>query len=217
MPQDPQGGGSWVVVNELGLSLCLLNYYQGASPPPPLTSRGQLLMSLSHHDSLDALDAALTEIELKCYAPFSLIAFATIAEQAAGKKVTQGYRWDGEQLHCFQPASPLSSSSVHWRQVLPSRAEAYPQGEDINHSDRLLDYHHSHRPGKSHLSVCMHREDAKTVSFSHVEVSRDTIRFNYKDGSPCEMSGYSHSLALAPVYRPTSREEPQSHCAIKFT
>ena len=49
-PIDPQGGGTWIAVNEQGLSLALLNNYQA-----PLSnndnhnksiSRGQLILSL---------------------------------------------------------------------------------------------------------------------------------------------------------------------------
>ncbi len=35
MPVDPDGGGTWIAMNQHGLSLCLLNYYQGDIPDLP--------------------------------------------------------------------------------------------------------------------------------------------------------------------------------------
>lgn len=46
MPLDPQGQGSWISLNQFGLSLCLLNNYQGRVPDGTLISRGLLLKSL---------------------------------------------------------------------------------------------------------------------------------------------------------------------------
>ena len=34
--------------------------------------------------------------------------------------------------------------------------------------------------------VCMHREDAKTVSFTHIKVEEETISLAYSPFSPCE-------------------------------
>ncbi|HEX5085378.1 MAG TPA: hypothetical protein VFY40_25355, partial [Blastocatellia bacterium] len=52
--------------------------------------------------------------------------------------------------------------------------------------DRLLDkFHSSHFPAASAYSTCMHRDDARTVSFSKVNVSQDGIEFFYHADSPC--------------------------------
>jgi hypothetical protein len=52
--------------------------------------------------------------------------------------------------------------------------------------DHLLErFHSSHFPAASAYSTCMHRDDARTVSFSKVNVSRDGIEFFYHADSPC--------------------------------
>lgn len=53
MPLDPQGQGSWISLNQFGLSLCLLNNYQGRVPDGTLISRGLLLKSLAGSSSID--------------------------------------------------------------------------------------------------------------------------------------------------------------------
>ncbi len=45
--------------------------------------------------------------------------------------------------------------------------------------------HRSHRPEKGAYSICMHREDARTVSFSHVTSKRNGVAFAYVAGPPC--------------------------------
>jgi hypothetical protein len=52
--------------------------------------------------------------------------------------------------------------------------------------DDYIRYHSSHMPNRSKESVCMHREDANTISLSHVSVSEQSVSFRYADGSPCE-------------------------------
>jgi hypothetical protein len=52
--------------------------------------------------------------------------------------------------------------------------------------DHLLDkFHSSHFPAASAYSTCRRRNDARTVSFSKVNISRDGIEFFYHADSPC--------------------------------
>ena len=51
VPRDPQGGGTWIGVNEKGLAVALLNDYQTDYEPEHKVSRGQLVLDcLSKHD-----------------------------------------------------------------------------------------------------------------------------------------------------------------------
>ncbi|HSB54856.1 MAG TPA: hypothetical protein VLD58_10890, partial [Gemmatimonadales bacterium] len=49
--------------------------------------------------------------------------------------------------------------------------------------DRL---HRSHLPEKGALSICMHREDAVTVSLTRIVADQSIVRLGYVAGSPCE-------------------------------
>ena len=114
--------------------------------------------------------------------------------------------WDG---HCARiernVTTPKSSSSVDSKNVKKTRKDLF---RDLNlveskDAEHYINYHSSHLPSRSKDSVCMHRDDANTVSLSHVKVSKDGVFFAYADGPPCEvplaeplMIGY----VQAPVY-----------------
>ena len=49
-------------------------------------------------------------------------------------------------------------------------------------------FHSSHEPQCGATSVCMHREDARTVSLSEITSSRGQVQFRYFDGPPCKVN-----------------------------
>ena len=199
MPVDPDGGGSWISVNDHGLSLCLLNFYQGKMPEGVLKSRGQLLKSLSDLSTQSEIATELSKINLHQYAPFTLLTLALDQQP-------QGFQWDGKTLETLSIKSPMTSSSVAFDSVYTARHNNFALLGQAPDADQLLAFHQSHQPfnqtGKhslsdkyqreengltiqGELSVCMHRDDAKTVSFSHIQVTDEKATFSYLDGSPC--------------------------------
>jgi hypothetical protein len=52
----------------------------------------------------------------------------------------------------------------------------------------LRNLHRSHAPEKGPYSICMHREDACTVSFTDVIVDNSVATVSYHEGTPCEVS-----------------------------
>lgn len=181
MPIDPDGNGTWISTNEFGLSLCLLNYYQGIKPRGTLVSRGLLVKALSAKKTVQEAHQQLLQSTLNDYASFSLLAFGY---DASGQFVQQTWQWSGEQLTQKQLNSPFTSSSVKFEQVSASR-HALANRMKMNNVADLARYHQSHQPDKSHLSACMHRTDAKSVSVSHIHVSEEKSFFHYKNASPC--------------------------------
>ncbi|GGK73715.1 NRDE family protein [Amphritea balenae] len=214
MPIDPDGGGSWISVNNHGLSLCLLNFYQGRLPGGILKSRGQLLKALSSLTTEQEISIRLSALNLHQYAPFTLLTF-TLENQP------QGFQWDGNTLTILSIHSPITSSSVEFDRVYSARQANYLTLGESPDADQLLAYHQSHQtspwldqnnpPTNKYLreknglsiqgeqSVCMHRDDAETVSLSHIEVTQEKVCFNYIDGSPCELqpSGMKSLLVAA--------------------
>jgi len=182
MPIDPDGNGSWISTNQYRLSLCLLNFYQGDIPKGKLTSRGLLLKELSHHQYPDDIAQALSTLKLENYAPFSLL---VLGYQPSSQLMVKMWVWDGHTLTANTPNSPYTSSSVAFEQVSSERmalARNFPV--DVCVRD-LESYHRSHAPAKGKLSVCMHREDAKSVSFSRISVQAQRVDFYYKNAAPC--------------------------------
>lgn len=197
MPVDPVGQGSWIATNEYGLTLCLLNYYQGETPKGELISRGQLVKTFAHHRYSEELVKAFVTLCFERYAPFTLVIFDSQLNLRKGH--VKALQWDGKTLVDSLPLPPLISSAVDADSVRSYRREAFNRYniKEENVQTRL-DFHHSHNPHKGHLSACMHRDDAHTVSFTHVYVSSKQTVLKYQQGSPCQQSAYQN-IALARV------------------
>lgn len=194
MPVDPDGEGSWLSTNEHGVTLALLNFYQGRLPKGRLKSRGQLVKTLAGAGSRPKIQLELNAINLQKFAPFSLLVF----ESCAGPQGVLLLRWTGKQLLSAYQRSPLISSAKLYEDVLDARLATYRQaiGENANVED-FYQLHRSHEPSASAKSVCMHRDDANTVSFSHVQVMERETCFHYFPGHPCEQNeAYTTRLTL---------------------
>lgn len=190
MPTDPEGGGSWISVNALGLSLALLNRYE-ESPQDlagPFTSRGLLVRELAWTADHDTLARELGSLSLGTYRPF------TLAVMGPGR-VPHLFDWDGSQINCSAVTQPgLVRASSGSNQVEAERergaqfraAAQAPGGLGVATLERL---HRSHLPEKGPLSICMHREEATTVSLSLITVFDRAISIFYVDGSPGETEG----------------------------
>ena len=182
-PADGDFGGSWIAVNEFGLSLCLLN--GPAREIRATRSRGLLLRELIW--SPDAAESllGLRQLDLTLYAPFTLLAL-----EPAGARLAQ---WDGAMLTVMPSAAehmPLTSSSVDPEGV--RRARLNDLAGRVSAAGRLdsavlHDFHSAH-------GACMHRGDAETVSFSQVTVSAAEVRFFYSPAAPCYARPGEHQI-----------------------
>lgn len=188
-PRDPQGGGTWIGVNEHGLCVALVNHY-AARPAPgvaPRTSRGLLVASLLDADSADEIEARVRRESLERFEPFRLLAF----EPAPSGASVRSLLWESElDVSVLGPSDlPVSTSSrddagaAAARRAALSRRTASGGGLD---AERLLAFHESHEPERGALSPCMHREDASTVSFAHAVVTAHEVTLAVRPGSPCE-------------------------------
>lgn len=190
-PADADAGGSWIGVNEFGVSLAVLNYYHARGAPPApgkdFISRGLLLKSL-----LDCREPAealrrLRQERLANYRPFILLIFAPAAPPLTCTwNAGEGQLQIDREVEC-----PLSSSSFDSREVIERRIKRFRErfsGFPLLSAALLRSYHHSHWPERGPYSVCMHREDAHTVSYSEISVDPDIIEFRYVPGAPCRHS-----------------------------
>jgi len=192
-PTDVDAGGTWISVNEHGLTLCLLNNYaaQAQMEKQNWISRGLLVKKLSHFTDTESLLAHFKTIALPLYRPFNLLMLSLSCH------IWQ-LSWNGVELRIIKdPAMPLTSSSFATDGVIKSRLQQF--NNDVSTEDvqpqQLKQYHASHLPEPGAFSVCMHRDNGQTVSYSHICVSPSQARFNYFDGSPCE-AGEAHTTEL---------------------
>ena len=179
-PVDGDFGGTWIGTNEFGVSACLLNGAAAAIlPTEPLRSRGLLLLDLLPLPSLAAMWDRIGQTDVSACAPFTLAAIEPGHPTAV-------LEWDCLRKHSrSEPADRgmLTSSSFDSEGVRQARLEEYGR---VCNGDGLFDFHRSHRPTRSAYSTCMHRADAKTVSFSRIRVLHGETEFSYTPGAPCE-------------------------------
>jgi hypothetical protein len=188
-PLDGDFGGSWLAVNECGLTLALHNGYVDADEEAARslsghTSRGMLVTSLIGLSSAEEAIERLKRDDLQRYRSFLLTLF-----QARRRPVVAS--WAGQTLHveaCGEDVLPFVSSSFDTEKVRASRIELFRRMEQetgLAPAELHLAFLESHSPRRGAYSPCMHRPDACTVSFSHVCVEREQIRFHYSPRSPC--------------------------------
>ena len=197
-PIDSDFGGTWIAANEFGVSVCLLNGDASNQNPFPSRqrSRGLLLRELAWETTGADCLLSLRQLDLSPYAPFVLLILepdqpAILAE------------WSRERL-TVDPAAdqmPLTSSSFDSCGVRRSRLSEFERraGMAARVDQTLLyQFHASHGTGMDAradaYSLCMHREDAETVSFSWVVVTREEVRFLYSPSAPCRCSPCEQKL-----------------------
>lgn len=186
-PTDAEAGGTWIAANEYGLTLCLLNRYtEGESRPAgDFKSRGLLLPGLMNlRDPVEVM-RAVARGGLSQFRPFTLLALALGSLPATAC-------WTGSRLLVSDEDGdslmPLTSSSINTAAIVRARRELFRRmavGSTNRSTEMLTRFHHSHEPGPGPLSVCMHRPDASTVSFSRVKVNNGSVEFYYQPGPPC--------------------------------
>ena len=184
-PIDGKAGGTWIAVNELGLSLCLLNDYSAAprGTAGDFTSRGHLVTELIQAGDFDDLRSRWSAIDAQHYRPFKLLSLAPGGHTCL-------LSWDGSApgLRVDDVVAPLCSSSFDEAGASRSRAQLFERttgSTDLDPRKSLLHFHQSHRPERGPYSVCMHRPDAVTVSFTLVDVDATDVSMAYAHGAPC--------------------------------
>lgn len=189
-PTDPDGGGSWIGVNDHGVTLALLNGYRRVDDAArQWRSRGLLVQELFDLERAEQLASRLRARALGDLRSFTLLALDRDVRAVAAT-------WDGAQL-AFQvresASAPLCSSSLDPTGATKARGELF-EALRREHGgverEWLREFHASHAPERGALSPCMHRADAQTQSFTRVCVVGDVAELEYRPGAPC--------LCLAP-------------------
>lgn len=176
-PIDGDHGGTWMAVNEWGLTLCLLNHYPASAKSlksqGAFLSRGSLVTSMMDSRSTRLVRTRLESAPLDRYPPFLLLAFSP---QGAADL----HCWDGLRLGpAAEARMPVTTSSYDSENVVRRRKQQFAalQRQD---ADALTRFHLQHDPSDSASSVFMSRPDAQTVSFSRVIVDAQQVEFRYQ-------------------------------------
>jgi hypothetical protein len=181
-PRDPDGGGTWISVNDAGLAVALLNRrYERRRPG--MMSRGLAVERLAASASQVEALAAIEQLPLSLLAPFALGIFQP------GHAVAI-IEWDGSALEQGRREADglvLTSSSLDAGAARDARHRALNALQGQARIDAaVLDALHRDHGSDRRFSACMHREDARTMSLSRIDVGPDSASLTYEPGSPCE-------------------------------
>jgi len=178
-PVDPQGGGTWIWVNEDAIAACLLNHYpmQGNANRQDTVSRGLMMAKLAPARSLEEADEWLQCLELQYYRAFFLLLFSL-------QQAPLFYVWDGRDLKMpsLDDHLPvLSTSSFSPQEVVEARKATFREQFSQTEPEpaELLNFHSHHDPRRPAHSVNMLRPDARTVSFTHLQLSENHVSMSY--------------------------------------
>ena len=176
-PTDPQFGGTWIATNECGVSVCLLN---GRGAQRGDRSRGEVVEHVAASQGDGEVWPRLRRLALASFAPFVLLVI--------GGGATQVLEWNGRRLsrraisaaYGILTSSSFEPDAVHHARLAAFRRRRIDQLQD------LIGFHSSHDRGRTAWSVCMHRDDAATVSLTRIIVTPIQRTMIYQPGAPCE-------------------------------
>jgi hypothetical protein len=186
-PTEP-AGGAWIAANEHGAAVALLNWY---SAPQQIAgravSRGQLVALGATSRNIDELVEIVDGWPLARTRPFRMSAFFPAV------RIVVELRWNGERVERLDHdwrTNQWASSGFDEPAAQASRTEVFRKAatsSDSKTRDWLRRLHRNHEPERGPLSICMHRSDAMSVSFTEINVTRSAIDMRYGDGPPCEI------------------------------
>ena len=192
-------GGTWIGCNNRGSLLALLNWndVKPQAGGTKVRSRGLLIPELiAGHDLADT-HARYTQLDLNGVLPFRLIgAFP-------GESVITEWCWDGR----FRQEFNFTWSKRHWFSSSVSDALARRERgrtceqAETDRSMELVSWvrnlHQSHDPVPGPFSVCVHRKDVATVSYTEVRCGEEGASMSYRNGSPCLTDRFDSEVSLA--------------------
>ena len=197
-PADAEGG-TWIAVNDAGVTYALLNWN---SPPRTVKvrSRGEAVIQMLPSSLPKESEKRMTRDLVIGMRSFRLIGVFPEIE------MVREWRWDGlsalETFHFdWQPHHWFSSGlsdeeAAKQRSRITESAKYQPNAGSL---DWLRSLHSSHLPERGAFSVCVHRNDAATLSYTEVSVGPSEVTMRYRDGSPCLRQSFDSELSLRRV------------------
>jgi hypothetical protein len=208
MPIDPVSGGTWIAANDAGLIVTLLNYYAAPhdrNAPAPRRSRGTIIPGLLDAATLAEAFERTGAIVGDDFADFRLVLADrdSVAEGLLDKGTLvrkPPVRIDGPLLFTSSglgedvvgpPRRALFEEFFACQSPSAKRGAASLAGRS---GSEIQDAFHRHSwPDRGHLSVCMRRPDARTVSYTVVEHDGDGVRMMYHADAPDQTVGVARS------------------------
>jgi hypothetical protein len=197
-PREP-AGGTWISANDAGICLALINWHRiERDPKNDVLSRGIVVRELAGKSSADEIATAVMKLPLRNLRPFRLIAIAP-----AETRVVE-WRWNLKRLarhnHAWRRRHWFSSGLDERRAEFERQrvCAAATNRESAGSVKSLRRLHRSHAPERGPFSICMHRPDSSTISYTEISVSRQRAKMRYKPGPSCSnRTILTRSISLA--------------------
>jgi Transport and Golgi organisation 2 len=185
------GGGTWIGSNAAGITFALLNQNPVSQTQLQTKerSRGEIIPSLLGYSRFPKAMRNFQHMELRGMLPFVLIGIFP-AEQTISQ-----CHWDGHELQFYR----VGWEARHWfssgvsdemaRKVRASTCYEAWRRRDAASAEWLRGLHASHSPVRGSFSVCVHRPDAATVSYTEVSYPGGDLTMRYHAGHPCQALG----------------------------
>jgi hypothetical protein len=185
LPSEP-GGGTWIGVNDAGVTFALINWYSlPARVSANAVSRGLVVRSALGFNAASELDKDLGTFPLDRTNPFRLIAVFPNDKQVIERRWNLSYL---ERVEHEWETNAWISSGFDEPAAERTRRETFNsilRNRPWQSLRRLRALHASHEPTPGPYSVCMHRAEAATVSYTEIAVGGSTARMSYLSGPPC--------------------------------
>jgi hypothetical protein len=181
-PVDPQGGGTWIGVNDAGVTVALLNAH-GTVPTrdsDSLRSRGLVVPALMHCVSLPQAMVAVGELDPRGFEPFRVVVVHGGRVAVAASDGIAPIRCAGRPLRgpLLLTSSSLGDAAVGApRQRLFERMVVRSRVGWLAGQARFHRHQWPHRP---EISVRMERGDALTVSRTVIDVTSSARLMAYE-------------------------------------
>lgn len=186
-PFEPSGG-TWVATNSYGNSFALLNWYSVKSSIAPETARSRgfqvrdVSIARSPAECEEKLNAGMLEKTL----PFRMVGFFLNQQDIVE------WRWDGQKLENLEfgweqnmwASSGFDEVGAQRKRRIALENLEHPQNATT--TQFLRKFHSSHEPEPGPFSVCMHRDDAETVSYTEIETTGNKSELRYFPGPLCQ-------------------------------
>ena len=194
-PYEPSTKGTWLAINSAGLTLALLNKNEDGPLPVKLRSRGDLIPALISAESLADVHRRLLEVGFKGMWPFRLIAISgnerEVCEWSRGTDLTKNH-YDWQPRHWFS-SGMSDAEATRLRTTVVEDSWRQPNAGSLSWLRAL---HQSHEPQRGAFSICVHRADASSVSYSEIVYEDGSATFRYASGSPCQYTAFESELSL---------------------
>jgi hypothetical protein len=186
-PIEP-AGGTWIACNSRGILLALLNWNDIPSKTmlQRKQTRGAVIPQLIWHEDSATVHSCFGRMPLDQMLPFRLVGI--FRDEAA----VFTWQWDGIRTartdlpwvrrHWFSSSLSDAQAAAERGAACEEAARAYKAAT----RDWLRSLHASHLPFPGAFSICVHRDDAATVSYTEVCCRGEAIAMDYFPRNPCK-------------------------------